>query len=240
MSRRGEWVVAAKEDSKIKVGMTSSGPQVSGDISIRQVLKLAIGLLIAALIGVMVFLGLILAGLFSLPDIFSRDEVDRTPPPVLKSIEDLEQLRAAVGNFQVLLDIESDTKFVPSWISGERSLVVVQGTVDAYVDLADMTDDAVVLSEDGTSVEITLPEVQLGEPNLDLENTYVYDEDRGFADRVGDFFASDDASDLYVKAEEKLDDAAAASELKERAATNARNTIASLCRSLGVEVAFVD
>lgn len=232
--------MATKQDSRIKVGMASTGPQVSGDISVRQVIKLAMGLLIAALVGVMVFLGLILAGLFALPDIFSRDEIDRTPPPVLKSIEDLEQLRAAVGNFEVLLDIESDTKLLPSWISGQRSLIVVQGTVDAYVDLADMTNDAVVLSEDGTSAEITLPEVELGDPNLDLENTYVYDEDRGFADRVGDFFSSDDESELYVKAEEKLNAAAAASELKDQAATNAQNTIASLCRSLGVEVTFVD
>ncbi|HZB24392.1 MAG TPA: DUF4230 domain-containing protein, partial [Gaiellaceae bacterium] len=59
---------------------------------------------------------------------FRTETVDRSSPVVLKAIQDLRQLRAATGHFEVIVDVEKDTRFVPSSIRGERVLFVAVGT----------------------------------------------------------------------------------------------------------------
>ena len=94
------------------------------------VLKLT-GLLIAGVLGFVALAALGVAGLFGLANPFGTEEIDRSQPPILKSIEDIDEYHAAVGNFEVILDVEEDVNYVPSIIAGERSLFVAAGTVDA-------------------------------------------------------------------------------------------------------------
>ena len=203
------------------------------------VLKLT-GLLIAGVLGFVALAALGVAGLFGLANPFGTEEIDRSQPPILKSIEDLNEYHAAVGNFEVILDVEEDVNWVPSFIAGERSLFVAAGTVDAYVDFSGLAEGDVVLSEDGTTAEIRLPEAELGEPNLDQERTYLYDQDRGLADRIEDALSTDDQGDVYELAEEKLRTAAAESELTDQARENTEAMLTGLGQSLGVEVTFVE
>ena len=203
------------------------------------VLKLT-ALLFAGVLGFVALAALGVAGLFGLANPFGTEEVDRSQPPILKSIEDINEYHAAVGNFEVILDVEEDVNWVPGFIAGERSLFVAAGTVDSYVDFSGLAEGDVVLSEDGTTATIRLPEAELGEPNLDQERTYLYDQERGLVDRVEDAFATDDRGDIYELAEEKLRTAAAESELTEQARENTETMLTGLCRSLGVEVTFVD
>jgi hypothetical protein len=65
---------------------------------------------------------------------FGHRTVDRSPPAVLKAVQDLNRYIGASGNFQVIVDLERDAKFIPSFIYGSRVVLVVIGTVDAYVD----------------------------------------------------------------------------------------------------------
>src|ERR1700759_5210056 len=58
----------------------------------------------------------------------SQKTVDRSGPVVLKSIQDLSRFEAATGTFQVVVDLEKDTKYVPSAIKGQRTLFVGVGT----------------------------------------------------------------------------------------------------------------
>ncbi len=203
------------------------------------VLKLT-GLLIAGVLGFVALAALGVAGLFGLANPFGTEEIDRSQPPILKSIEDLNEYHAAVGNFEVILDVEEDVNWVPSFIAGERSLFVAAGTVDAYVDFSGLAEGDVVLSEDGTTAEIRLPEAELAEPNLDQERTYLYDQDRGLADRIEDALSTDDQGDVYELAEEKLRTAAAESELTDQARENTEAMLTGLGQSLGVEVTFVE
>ena len=203
------------------------------------VLKLT-GLLIAGVLGFVALAALGVAGLFGLANPFGTEEIDRSQPPILKSIEDINEYHAAVGNFEVILDVEEDVNWVPSFIAGERSLFVAAGTVDAYVDFSGLAEGDVVLSEDGTTAEIRLPEAELAEPNLDQERTYLYDQDRGLADRIEDALSTDDQGDIYELAEEKLRTAAAESELTDQARENTEAMLTGLGRSLGVEVTFVE
>lgn len=182
-----------------------------------------------------------------IPDVanpFTSETVDRTGPSVLKSVQNLEDFRAASGHFEVIVDVEKDTRFVPGVIKGERVLFVAVGSVDAGVDFSGLEEGAVDVSDDRRSVSIELPPATFREPELDFDRSYVYDRDRGAIDRLQSLFGSDpgDDSELYRLAEEKL--AAAArdgSGLLARAERNTRLMLEGLLRALGftrVEVRF--
>ena len=64
---------------------------------------------------------------------FTTETVDRSGPAVLKSIQNLQDFQAASGHFEVIVDVEQDTRFVPSSIEGQRMLFVAIGSVDAGV-----------------------------------------------------------------------------------------------------------
>ena len=175
---------------------------------------------------------------------FGTETVDRSNPAVLKSIENLRDFRAASGHFEVIVDVEQDTRFVPAKVKGERVLFVAIGSVDAGVDFTGLEDGAVEVSNDRRSVSLELPPATLREPELDLERSYVYDRDRGAIDRLQSLFGDEPEieRELYPLAEEKLVDAARdGSGLLARAERNTRLMLEGLLRSLGftrVEVRF--
>lgn len=208
--------------------------------SLLRVIVWIVALLVAGAVAVAAFVGLGIAGFFGLSNPFSTETVDRSQPALLKSIEDISEYHAAVGNFEVILDVENDVRYIPSFLAGDRSLFVAAGTVDAYVDFSGLADGDLTVSDDGTSVEIRLPDAELGEPNLDQEKTYLYDQDRGLVDRVSDAFSTDDQSEIYLLAEDKLAAAAEESELLEQATANTRTMLGGLFGSLDMTVTFAD
>jgi hypothetical protein len=177
---------------------------------------------------------------------FQEETVDRTGPAVLKSIQNLRDYRAASGHFEVIVDVEKDTAFVPDKIKGERVLFVAVGSVDAGVDFTGIEDGAIEVSEDRRSVSIELPAATFRDPHLDLERSHVYDRDRGVFDRIQGFFGDDESDDaeLYRLAEEKLAAAARGnSGLLVRAERNTQAMLVGLLRGLGftnVEISFLE
>ena len=177
---------------------------------------------------------------------FSEETVDRSGPAVLRSVENLHDFRAASGHFEVIVDVEQDTRFVPDSIKGERVLFVAVGSVDAGVDFSGLEDGAVEVSDDGRRVVLELPPATFREPELDLDRSYVYDRDRGAIDRIQSLLGGDggDDAELYRLAEEKL--AAAARDntgLLARARRNTRLMLEGLLRALGfsrVEIRFAE
>jgi len=91
--------------------------------------------LVAAGIGLAVLVPVGLQVADWLPDNpLGQDVVDRSTPPLLLALEDLSEYHAATGTFQVVVDREVDTRYVPSVISGEQVSFLATGTADAYVD----------------------------------------------------------------------------------------------------------
>ncbi len=166
---------------------------------------------------------------------FATREVDRSQPAVLQSISDIGQYRASSANLQLVIDLERDTRFVPSFIKGERTLFVAAGTVDAGVDMTQMERDAVVV--DGKKATITLPPVRLFPPTVDLKKSYTVDRQRGVIDRIGSVFGDgNDEKKVYEMAEAKLREAAAADpQVMKRAEENTTAMLTSLLTSLGFE-----
>jgi hypothetical protein len=166
---------------------------------------------------------------------FRTETVDRSSPVVLKAIQDLRQLRAATGHYEVIVDVEKDTRFVPAAIRGERILFVAVGTVDAGVDLRGLDDDAIDVDESRREVSVELPRAILLGARVDPARSYVYDRDRGLIDRVASVFQDSPTGEreLYVLAEQKLREASRGGELLARAERNTRNTLVALLRALG-------
>ena len=169
----------------------------------------------------------------SVPNPFAAETVDRTGPAVLQAIQDLREFRAASGRYEVIVDLERDTR-LPRALLGERILFVASGSVDATVDFTGLGGDAVEVSEDRTAATIVLPRPALSDARLDLDRSYVYERQRGILNALGG--PSDLERDVYLAAEAKLDEAAReSSELAARAEQNTRALLEALLRSLGFE-----
>jgi len=166
---------------------------------------------------------------------FSERDVDRSQPVILQSIQDLSRYEAAAGNYQVVIDLEKDARFLPSVIRGQRTLFVAAGSVGAYVDFSQIGDGAVQVSNGRRNVTITLPAPALDRTNLDSERSYVFAQQRGLFDRIGSFFSgnTNNQQQLYVMAEDKIQTAAKDSGLIERAEKNTRAMLVGMLSSLG-------
>lgn len=196
-----------------------------------------IGAFLAGVLGVgaLVVAG-VLIGSIGLPNLFATTVTEQPDAVVLAKIEDMAELEAASGRFETIVDVESDMKYVPDWVKGERTVLVAEGDVSATVDLGDLGEEA--LEVEGDSVTVHLPPPVLQQPVLDREVTRVISRDRGLLDRVNDALTSGDPTDdeaLYARAEEKLTDAAVQSDLRERAEASATDTLTTLLENAGFE-----
>ncbi|WP_128374627.1 DUF4230 domain-containing protein [Streptomyces cavernae] len=196
-----------------------------------------------ALLLVVLFAGLRLSVLPGLRDVFGEETHDRSGPALLKSIQDMSRYDAASGNFQVVVDLEKDAKYLPDALRGTRTLYVGAGTVDAYVDLGKIGKDDVTVNDDRTSATLRLPHAALGRPALDPDRSYAVSKQRGLLDRLGDIFSDNPNDERAVQrlAAKHIGEAAKDSELTVRAEDNTTRMLQGLLRSLGfkeVEVTY--
>lgn len=181
------------------------------------------------------FAGLRLSVLPGLRDLFGEQTRDRSGPALLRSIQDMSRYEAASGNFQVVVDLEKDSTYLPSAIRGTRTLYVGAGTVDAYVDLGKVGKQDVTVDGDRTSATLRLPHAALGKPTLDPDRSYAVSKQRGLLNRIGDLFSDNPNSERAVQqlAVRHIGDAAKESELTTRAEVNTTSMLEGLLKSLG-------
>src|SRR5919198_394056 len=114
--------------------MTRSDTTEGERIKLRPKLRFIAVLIVLAALAYAVLLGL-----HALPgslNPFREETKDRSGPAVLRSIQNLSRYEAAAGNYQVIVDLEKDAKFLPTEVRGRRTLFVGTGSVDAYVDFS--------------------------------------------------------------------------------------------------------
>jgi hypothetical protein len=199
-------------------------------------LRIVTGALVATVVAV--FAGWLA---FSALEPGRTDTTQRSTPAVLRAVQDLATYTGASGSFQVLVDSEKEVNLVPSFIAGERTLLVATGNVDAQVDFSALAADTVTVSADRRAVDITLPRAQLARAELDNSQTYVAERQRGLVDRIGEALSSSPGDDheLMERAEQQLHDAAAGTELRQRAEDNTRNMLTGLLGALGFDTVTV-
>jgi Protein of unknown function (DUF4230) len=206
--------------------------------------------LVGSVVGVAIVLLVALLALFGLARLthwpFGSEERDRSGPAVLTAMRDLSEYHAATGQYQVVIDVQQDAKYLPDVIKGKRTIFLAIGSVDAYVDFRKLGDDAVSVSPDRKSVSITLPRAQLSKPNVDPDQSRVLNQDLGLIDRLGNLFSDQpnpQNQQMYQLAEQRLADAAKQVGLQKRAEDNTRVTLDKLMRSLGfttVNITYVN
>ncbi len=170
--------------------------------------------------------------------VFGRSKtVDRTQTPVLQRIAKLNQFTAATGTFQVIVDIEDDVGGQPTILAGERTLMVASGEVEAEVDFTGLKSDAIVVDDADGSVVVTIPPPTLTSARIDNSKTRVYSRERGLLNRVEDFVSDQPVDDqaLYVEAENRMEDAAAASDLSGLARRNTEDMLVAMLGSVGYD-----
>lgn len=167
--------------------------------------------------------------------LFGEDTRDRSGPALLKSIQDMHRYEGAVGNFQVVVDLEKDAAFLPDAIRGTRTLYVGAGAVSGYVELGGLGERSVTVNADRTEATIRLPHATLGPAALDPNRSYAVSKQRGLLDRLGDFFSDNPAGEQAVQrlAVQHITEAARDSGLAARAEQNTTAMLEGLLRSLG-------
>ena len=179
----------------------------------------------------------------SLTNPFRDQTKDRSGPVLLVSIQDLARFEAASGNFQVIIDLQQNKRFIPDFLFNKRELFVAAGTVDAYVDFSQIgKGDIVVSTTDPKNVTVNLPAAQLEPPTLDLDKTYLYATQEGLINKLGDIFSNNgaDQQQLYQLAQQKIAAAALDSQLTQRAQLNTKAMLTDMLKSLGYTTVTVN
>jgi Protein of unknown function (DUF4230) len=198
-----------------------------------RVLRLAVVALVAIAVLVVALSAVRLLPKFRNP--FAETTVDRSQPAVLRSVTALSRFEAASGSFQVIVDLARKSAFLPSFLEGSDTLFVGAGTDIAYVDFSHLDSSSITVSGNRTAVTIRLPAARLEPAVLNVRRSYVFAQQQGLLNRVGNFFSGnpDSQHQVYVLAQQKIQAAAQHSSLIAQAQVNTTKMLDGLMRSLG-------
>lgn len=175
--------------------------------------------------------------------LFGVDQRPEAAATTLLSIRTTAELRAATGEFSVpvFFGTEQDGivhDIVPDAFDANSGVAIYQGSVDAFVDLQDLTGDDLTINRSDRSIVIRVPGPRLSEPNINEERSKVITQSRGLMTRVGEFLGDkplEGKDDLDRVAVEELKTAAEDSELRATAKRNAKDFLTALANQLGYD-----
>jgi hypothetical protein len=198
-----------------------------------------VGGIVAAIVAVLVLI-LVLSAVHLLPKLrnpFAETTTVRSQPVILKSITNLSRYEAATGSFQVVVDLTKRSSLIPSFLEGSETLFIGQGTDIAFVNFATLKNVAINVNADRTSVTVTLPKPQLEPAALNVNQSYVYAEQQGLFNRIGNFFSGNPNSQqqVYQIAQQKIEAAAKQSPLLADAQKNTEGMLTGMLTSLGFQ-----
>ena len=198
-----------------------------------------IGGIVTAIVAVIVLI-VVLSAVHLLPQLrnpFAETTTVRSQPVILKSITNLSRYEAASGSFQVVVDLTKRSSIIPSFLEGSETLFIGQGTDIAYVDFTTLKSGAIAVNANRTAVTVTLPKPQLEPAVLDVNQSYVYAEQQGLFNRIGNFFSGNPNSQqqVYQIAQQKIETAAKQSPLLADARKNTEGMLTGMLTSLGFQ-----
>ena len=188
---------------------------------------------LALTVAILLLVGVV-TGFLHLGNPFATTTIDRSPPAVLKQLTNLSAYSAAQGRYQQTIDVEDDVSILPSFLAGEHTVFVAQGSVDAQVDFGALDNGAVAMRGDH-AVTVTLPEPTLAKPVIDMNASRVASHDRGLLNRVGAIFTENPNAEqrFYAMAQAKLAKAAQRGDLATRAEANTTKMLQGLLGKVG-------
>jgi hypothetical protein len=195
--------------------------------------------LVGAIAAVLVLL-VVLSAVHLLPQLrnpFAQTTTVTSEPVILKSITQLSRYEAASGSFEVVVDLTKRTSLIPGFLAGSETLFIGDGTDIAYVDFSQLKNQAITTNANRTSVTVTLPKAQLEPAVLNVSQSYVYAQQQGLFNRIGNFFSGNPNSQqqVYILAQQKIETAAKASALLTQAQKNTQAMLTGMLTSLGFQ-----
>ncbi len=155
-------------------------------------------------------------------------------PTVVEKIQRLSRLETVSYSMDNVVEGARDNRVMPSFLTGDRILLVVHGEAIAGVDLSLLK--AADVHIDGRNIRVHLPQAQIFSTRLDNAHTRVFSRETGLLVPADPNLESE----VRENAEKQLQKAALDGGILQSAAQNARNTVASLLRGLGFEQVAVD
>jgi hypothetical protein len=195
--------------------------------------------MVGAVAAVLVLI-VVLSAIHLLPQLrnpFAETTTVRSQPAILKSITELSRYEAASGSFEVVVDLTQRTSLLPPFLAGSETLFIGQGTDTAFVDFSQLKSPAIKVSADRSSVTVSLPKAQLEPAVLNVSQSYVYAEQQGLFNRIGNFFSGNPNSQqqVYILAQQKIQNAAQQSPLLTEAQKNTEEMLDGMLTSLGFQ-----
>ena len=168
---------------------------------------------------------------------FGETTSARSGPVLLKSITALSRFEAASGSFQVVVNLTQKANLLPAFLEGSQTLFVGQGSEIAYVNFGQLKGSAIQVSANRTAVTIRLPRPQLEPAVLNVRQSYVFAQQQGLFNRIGNFFSGnpDNQQQVYVLAQQKIQTAARQSRLLTEAQHNTTSMLTGMMHSLGFQ-----
>jgi Protein of unknown function (DUF4230) len=195
---------------------------------------------IVGAIAAVVVLVLVLSAVHLLPQLrnpFAESTTVRSQPVILKSITNLSRYEAASGSFEVVVDLTKRNGLLPSFLAGSETLFVGQGTDIAFVDFSKLKSQAITMNANRTAVTIALPKPQLAPAVLNVSRSYVYAQQQGLFNRIGNFFSGNPngQQQVYILAQQRIQAAARQSPLLAEAQKNTKAMLDGMLTSLGFQ-----
>ena len=195
---------------------------------------------IVGAVAAVLILIVVLSAVHLLPQLrnpFAQTTTVRSQPVILKSITQLSRYEAASGSFEVVVDLTKRAGLLPSFLAGSETLFIGQGTDIAFVDFSQLKSQAITVNANRTAVTVTLPKAQLEPAVLNVSQSYVYAQQQGLFNRVGNFFSGNPNSQqqVYIVAQQKIQAAARQSPLLAQAQKNTQAMLDGMLTSLGFQ-----
>ena len=154
---------------------------------------------------------------------------DMSRATVVHQVQQLQRLETVVYSMEKIVTGSMESRYLPSFLAGDRLLLIVYGDVTAGIDLAALDVEAVEVN--GSAITLSLPSPDIFSTRIDNDKTRVYSRETGL-------FTSPDPnleSEVRREAERQVRQAALDGGILKAAAANARTTLATFIRGLGFE-----
>jgi len=155
--------------------------------------------------------------------------IDTSRPTVVRQIQQLQRLETVVFSMDKIISGGWESRYLPTFLAGERLLLIVDGDVTAGVDLGRIAAANIVVS--GQTIRMKIPDAEIFATRVDNDRTRVYSRETGLFTRVDPNLESD----VRREAERQVRQAALDNGILRTAAANARTTMQSFLRGLGFD-----
>lgn len=152
-----------------------------------------------------------------------------SPTTIVHELRELHRLETAAFTIEKVIDAGTSGSAFTQFFFGDRILLIARGEVIAGLDLSKLPDEAIILSENKTILQLPTPEIFSS--SLDANATQVYDRQLGLLTK------GDEQLETRARqaAEKLMREAACQNNILETAGENAKRQLGAFLGALGVQ-----